>query len=143
MTRPADTLKKRAKRGRTFENWERSRWIGPDNAGIEPEAATVWKGRRGRIDMRLIDNQEGHTIVVETKATDWDAMAPHRVRPNALRHSRQLWRYIEAELEDRPVLPALIYPTEPETPGRKEQIEAILHERLIQVVWRDLNLDAI
>jgi hypothetical protein len=54
-----------------------------------------------------------------------------------------LWRYIHGEGEDRPVLPAIVYPVEPQTPGRKEEIEAILHERYIQVVWRELDLDAL
>jgi len=143
MTGPDEVFRKRVKRGRKFETWERSKWNGPGHEGVETEAPTVWNGRRGRIDLRLVDEEEGHTVVVETKATDWDKMARHRVRPNALRHARQLWRYIDAELESRPVLPALVYPTEPSTPGRKEEIEAILHERSIQVVWRELDLDAL
>ena len=108
---------------------------------MEIEASTAWRGRRGRIDLRLVDDDEGHSVVEETKATDWDKMAPHRVRPNALRHARQLWGYIDAELEGGAVLPALVYPAEPNTPGRKDEIEAILHERSIQVVWRELDLD--
>ena len=143
MTEPREAFRKRVKLGRRFETWERSRWASPGHEDVETEAPTAWKGRRGRIDLRLVDEEEGHSVVVETKATDWDKMAPHRVRPNALRHARQLWRYIDAELEDRPVLPALVYPTEPSTPGRKKEIEAILHERLIQVVWRELDLDAL
>ena len=110
---------------------------------VEFEAATAWKGRRGRIDLRLVDEEDGHSVVVETKATDWDRMASHRVRPNALRHARQLWRYIDAELESRQVLPALVYPNEPDTPGRKKEIESILNERFIQVVWRELDLETL
>lgn len=85
--------------------------------------------------------EDGHAVVVEIKATDWDKMAHHRVRPNALRHANQLWRYVEAELLDRQVLPALVYSTEPRIPGRKEEIEGILHERFVQVVWRDMDFD--
>jgi len=131
------------KLGHDFEDWERSKWTDPSHAGKQAEAPTEWKGRRGRIDLRLIDHEEGHTILVEIKAADWDAMKPHRVRPNALRHARQLWRYIKAELTDRPVLPALVYPTEPSTPGRKEEIESTLNERLIQVVWRELDIETL
>jgi len=141
MTGSDRSFTKRVKRGRRFETWEWSKWDGPDHEGVESEASTAWKGRRGRIDLRLVDEEDGHSVVVETKATNWDKMAPHRVRPTALRHVRQLWRYIDAEVESRQVLPALVYPTEPITPGRKEQIEAILNERLIQVVWRELDLE--
>jgi hypothetical protein len=138
-----ESFGKRVKRGRRFEEWERSKWNGPGHEAVEREAGTEWKGKRGRIDLRLVDTEEGHSVLVEIKASDWDRMAPHRVRPNALRHARQLWRYIDAELEGGPVLPAIVYPVEPETPGRKEEIEAILHERSIQVVWRELDLDAL
>jgi len=138
-----ESFGKRVRRGRRFQTWERSKWSGLAHEAVETEAQTGWKGKRGRIDLRLVDEEEGHSVVVEMKASDWDKMAPHRVRPNALRHARQLWRYINAELEGGPVLPAIVYPVEPKTPGRKEEIEAILHERYIQVVWRELDLEAL
>ena len=77
------------------------------------------------------------TIVVELKASNWDKMKPHRVRPNALRHVRQIWRYIEAELTQQEVIPAIVYPATPKTPGRKNEIGRIMDEHWIQVVWRD------
>lgn len=125
------------KRGREFEEKERSQWSPEDGEELSFEAPSRWQGKRGRIDIRLFDLEEGFTVVVELKATDWDRMAPHRIRPNALRHARQVWRYIEAELENYDVVPALVYPSTPKTPGRKEEVESILHERFIQVVWRD------
>jgi hypothetical protein len=125
------------KRGREFEKWERSQWKGGINDSLESEAPTQWNGKRGRMDIRLYDTEEGHTVIVELKATQWDKIKPHRVRPNALRHARQIWRYIEAELkENHSVLPAICYPAEPKTPGRKEVIEGILDDQGIQVVWR-------
>jgi hypothetical protein len=143
MTGAQERFKKPPRRGRGFQTWEESKWNGPGHKAVEREAGTKWKGKRGRIDLRLVDREEGHSVLVEIKASYWDRMAPHRVRPNALRHARQLWRLVDAELEGGPVLPAIVYPVEPETPGRKEEIEAILHERSIQVVWRELDLDAL
>lgn len=143
MTGTHEGFKKSVRRGRRFQTWEESKWNGPGHEALEAAVHTEWKGRRGRIDLRLVDREEGHSVLVEIKASDWDRMAPHRVQPNALRHARQLWRYINAELEGGPVLPAIIYPVEPETPGRKAEIEAILNERYIQVVWRELDLDAL
>lgn len=127
----------RVSRGRAFERWERSQWSGEPGEEVRFEAPTQWKGKPGRVDIRLVDTKAGYSVVVEIKATDWDAMKPHRVRPNALRHARQIWRYIKAALQDRDVVPALVYPPPPKTPGRKEQVEAILYEQSIQAVWRE------
>lgn len=143
MSETQDTFMKRVSRGRRFEEWELSKWNKPEHKDIEIQAPLAWKGKRGRADLRLIDTKEGHTILVEIKASDWDKMAAHRVRPNALRHARQIWRYINAELADRPVLPAIVYPCEPQSPSRRAEIESILHERFIQVVWRELGIDSL
>lgn len=126
----------RIQRGRVFENDERSQWK-KDVASAQFEVSTQWQGKRGREDIRLIDEENGFTVVVEIKASNWDAMKPHRIRPNALRHANQLWRYIEAELHPQDVIPAVVYPAVPLTPGRKEEIEAIFDAHLIQVVWRN------
>lgn len=84
----------RVKRGRKFEEWERSRWNGRINSAAEFEAPTQWKGKRGRVDIRLKLEEDGHTVIVEIKATDWERLKAHRVRPTALRHAHQIWRYI-------------------------------------------------
>ena len=138
-----ESFLERVRRGREFEDWERSYWTGSEDEDIKFEGSTQWKGKRGRIDIRLADAKNGYVVVVELKATEWDRMLPHRVRPNALRHARQLWRYAEAELQQAQVdihldevLPAIIYPARPKTPGRQEEVETLLNERGIQVIWR-------
>jgi len=95
------------------------------------------EGKKGRVDIRLKLEEDGHIVIVEIKATNWDKLKPHRVRPNALRHTNQIWRYIEDHLSPLDVTPAIVYPSPPVTPGRKVQIEKILNERLIQCVWRE------
>ncbi len=137
MTKKKKKFKSQISRGRQFEQRERSQWTGPYNQSAEFEAQTIHQGKRGRIDIKLVDPEQGFTVVTEIKASDWDAMKPRRVRPNALRHANQLWRYIEAELEHFDVIPAVVYPKSPKTPGRKEEIFKILDDRGIQVVWRD------
>jgi len=132
---PETDFFRRITRGREFENYERSQWK-KEVALAQFEVPTRLEGKRGREDIRLVDNKEGFTVVVEIKASNWDVMKPERVRPNALRHARQLWRYIEAELHPQDVIPAVVYPIAPQMPGRKDEIEAIFEERLIQVVWR-------
>ena len=128
---------KQVSRGRKFEKWERSQWTGELNSTAEFEASTQWKGKRGRVDIRLKLEEDGNIVIVEIKATDWDRLMEHRVRPTALRHARQIWRYIEDHLDPSDVTPAIVYPSPPIAPGRKEQIEEILNERGIQVVWRE------
>lgn len=128
---------KRVNRGRKFEEWERSHWNDKPNSAREFEAATEWRGKRGRVDIRLNLEEDGHIVIVEIKATNWDNIKENRVRETALRHARQIWRYIEAHLTPLNVTPAIVYPAPPLIPGRKEQIERIFDERLIQVVWRE------
>jgi hypothetical protein len=128
---------KNVSRGRKFEKWERSHWNSGVNTAAEFEASTLWKGKRGRVDIRLKLEEDGQTVLVEIKATNWDRLKEHRVRPTALRHARQIWRYIEDHLSPLDVTPAIVYPSPPTIPGRKEQVEEILNERGIQVVWRE------
>jgi hypothetical protein len=125
------------KRGRKFEEWERSYWNTELNAAREFEAPTQWAGKKGRVDIRLKLEENGEVVLVEIKATDWDKLKENRVRPTALRHSRQVWRYIEDHLNPLDVIASIVYPPSPTIPGRKEQIEQILNDRGIQVVWRD------
>jgi hypothetical protein len=127
----------RVKRGRKFEEWERSHWEGKLNAAREFEASTQWGGKGGRVDIRLTLEEDGNVVIVEIKATNWDKIMESRVRSTSLRHSRQIWRYIEAHLTPMDVTPAIVYPAPPATPGRKEQVEEILNERGIQCVWRE------
>ena len=128
---------KRVNQGRKFEEWERSHWDSKLNSAREFEAPTRWAGKGGRVDIRLKLDEDGSVVIIEIKATNWDKLKEHRIRPTALRHSRQIWRYIEAHLSPLDVIPAIVYPSPPTVLGRKAQIEEILNERGIQVVWRE------
>ena len=132
-----------ATRGKQFELLEKAEWHGVRNGRVSFEHALgVGKGRRGRIDI-LIDElgQDAlgiYETVIEVKATDWDVMADHRVRPNVLRHARQVMRYVYPFLERGVgVCPAIVYPRAPSSRERRMRIEAALEERWIQVVWYD------
>jgi hypothetical protein len=60
---------------------------------IQFEAATAWGSRHGRIDIRIDDGTD--IAVVEIKATNWDRLKRGTIRRMALRHARQIWRYID------------------------------------------------
>ena len=65
-----------------------------------------------------------------------DFMAERRVRPNILRHARQVMKYVYPFWEQGlDVCPGIIYPQTPKLRARKLQIEAALAEPSIQVVW--------
>lgn len=129
---------KLVQRGREFEKKEKREWIGIKDGEPEFEVRTVSpKGRRGRIDIRINDLPD-FVSIIEIKATDWDRILPHRVRPTALRHARQIWRYIDAELAgETDVCPGVVYPSAPADNSRRKTVEAALNERGIQVVWHD------
>jgi len=128
---------RRMSKGRRFEEWEKSQWLEGVEETPEFETPANWKGKRGRVDVRIDIPENNQVVVVEIKASDWDKMKPYRIRPNALRHVNQVWRYIEACVSPREVIPALVYPSTPKTPGRKEEVEAILDEFSIAAIWRD------
>jgi hypothetical protein len=134
--RDRDKFLTNIRRGRRFEKREKCEWIGIENGRAHFEVFMKHRGKVGRIDIR-IDELEDFVSVVEIKATDWNKILPHRIRPTALRHARQQWRYIEKEVDDGiEVCPGLVYPQQPSDPERKNGIEEILNSRMIQVVWR-------
>lgn len=78
--------------------------------------------RPGRVDILIeLEDDSGLPafVVVETKRTDWSRQRADRVRPNARRHARQVWQYLEPLVDrvDRGeiacVQAALLYPRRP------------------------------
>lgn len=99
-------------------------------------------GRTGRADVWVVfDRSPGGdalaSAIFEIKATNWDAIAPLRIRPNALRMARQLWRYMDAaiEVESQSVQAYLIFPSAPSDIYVRRVVEMILAERGIVTMW--------
>jgi Holliday junction resolvase-like predicted endonuclease len=137
-------FQKAVRRGRQFEAEERAGWSHIQASSLAVEAPSVWSGRRGRIDI-LVDDGSGLVAIVEIKATDWDAIKRGRIRETALRHTRQIWRYIDDYIENKQVevSPGIVYPFPPRTAGVREIVEAALDERGIQCVWRHEHRSAV
>jgi Holliday junction resolvase-like predicted endonuclease len=125
------------RRGRRFEAEERAGWRHIARQNIAFEAATAWGPKRGRIDIK-IDEDAGYIAIVEIKATDWDRLKRDRIRATARRHSRQIWRYVDDHVENqgKEVCPALVYEYEPSDARVRAEVEQVLNDCLIQVVWR-------
>lgn len=130
---------KRIRAGRAFEKAERREWLpskcgDPDDARFE--APTILARKRGRIDVRL--EWRGLVVLIELKATNWNRMKTHRVRPNALRHIRQLYRYVDGELERGTdgICHGIVYARAPQQIARRKFLEALFREHFVQLVWR-------
>jgi len=135
----------RLRRGKDFHKKIQKEWIEKAQGEILPEK-TIQRlsKRRGRIDILVDDDSnENHVAVVEIKASDWDRMKPKAVRRNAMRQVKQIWSYIDAqlELEGKEVSPGIIFPTRPSDPERLKVIEKIFNDWGIQVVWHDEMID--
>jgi len=80
--------------------------------------------------------------VMEIKGSDWDKMTESNARRNVRRQARQVWAYIESQLEDgKEVCPGIVFPERPKTPGKLEFIESFFDEEGIPVVWQDETID--
>lgn len=124
-------------KGKAFEKKEKRGWTATGQKLAFEKAIIDPKGKKGRIDIYVPEAGKDVVSVAEVKVTDWDKIPKGRIRQNVLRHARQIWRYIEAELKRKvDVSPGLIYPRAPRKRVVKALVEKLLNERLIQCVWR-------
>jgi len=123
-------------RGIRFKKAENAEWLDPSDIRAKAqERVKLSSGGYGRVDV-LIEEEDGSFSIIEVKATNWDVMAERRVRPNILRHARQVMKYVYPFWEQGlDVCPGIIYPQTPKSRARKLQNEAALAEQSIQVVW--------
>jgi hypothetical protein len=133
----------RLRRGKKWHGQVEAEWKKVPGARTEKTIEDM-SGHRRRIDI-LVDEGSDWVTVIEAKRTDWDRLKRRRVRPNALRHARQIWIYVEkfVDGEGRDVCPGVIYDKVPGTPGRVDEVESILGERAVQVVWRSESMAAL
>lgn len=91
----------------------------------------------------LIEELGDFVSVIEIKATDWDCMAEGNIARNVRRQIRQLWSYIDAELEiyGMQVCPGIIFPALPSDSRRLAMIESMFNDEGIQVVWQNETIE--
>jgi hypothetical protein len=132
----------RLRRGKAVHRRIQNEWKAQAEGDVWPEKPiTKPSGRSGRIDVH-VQADEGLVAVVEVKNSDWDAMTPKAVRRNAKRYARQLWNYIDVEIEGGfQVSPGIVFPTKPKTEGRLAEIERLFEDDGIPVVWEDETIE--
>ena len=132
----------RLRRGKQFHRKVQDNWSTTAEGEVCPERGIVKSsGRRGRVDI-LVDPDQSMVAVVEIKGSDWDKMTERNVRRNVKRQTRQVWDYIESQLQaGKDVCPGIIFPTRPKAQDRLELIERLFSDEGIPVVWEDETID--
>ena len=98
-------------------------------------------GRKGRMDV-FIKTEETYVSIVEIKTSDWDVMTIKNLHRNVRRQIRQIWSYIDSQLEQkRDVTPGIIFSNRPQKNGRLDLIEQLFGEECITVVWDDESIE--
>jgi hypothetical protein len=131
-------------RGKQFHKLIQEEWLATSEGNPQPER-TVDRvnGRKGRVDLFVDEIGKDFVSVVEIKTTDWDRIKDSNVRRNVKRQARQVWRYIQCQLELRnlSVCAGIIFPKLPINLALGERIESMFEEEGIQVVWHNESID--
>jgi len=129
------------RRGKKFHKKIQKEWHVSAEGDVKTEKSVIKPGgRRGRMDI-FVKSDDKLVGVAEIKASDWDAMTPTAVRRNAKRQARQIWDYIESQLEQgKEVSPGIIFPKRPKDPERMKLVEELFEDEGIPVVWEDESI---
>jgi len=127
------------KRGKAFHKKIQTDWLKTAEGKILTEKGILKSsGRKGRIDIFVDNDGDKLVAVAEVKASDWDKMTDSAVRRNVRRQIKQIWDYIESQLNvKKDVSPGIIFPKRPKDKERMRLIEELLEEEGIPVVWQD------
>lgn len=133
---------KALRRSREFHRSVQADWLKNAAGDVSVEQGiTKASGRRGRIDA-FVGAGDEWVAVAEVKASSWDGMTTKALRRNVSRQARQIWHYIESQLEeDKEVSPRVVFPRRPRASSRVELIEVLFEERGIAVVWEDESVE--
>ncbi|MBT63773.1 MAG: hypothetical protein CML13_11235 [Puniceicoccaceae bacterium] len=127
-----------AKRGKAFERELENKWSASQGDVIQREVSVSNEGRKGRIDI-LIDEDPDIALILEVKSTDWDKIKRGRLREYALRHLRQLHRYVDAVMKtsSKTITIAITYPRRPRKEDRYRELMAIFDEIGASISFED------
>lgn len=129
---------KSLRRGKEFHKKIQKEWLNSAEGNVKPERRIIKPcGRKGRIDI-FVKSDEELVAIVEIKNSNWDAMTDEATRRNVKRQGRQIWNYIESQLDlGKDVSPGVIFPERPGDSDRMNLIEQLFEKMGISVVWED------
>lgn len=94
-------------------------------------------GRKGRMDI-FVASDGILVAVAEIKCSKWEAMTLAAVRRNVRHQARQIWDYIESQLElGKEVSPGVIFPKLLRDTHCMKLVEQLFNEKGITVVWEN------
>jgi hypothetical protein len=127
--------------GKRFHGLVQKEWTRTAQGRVSVETGCRKRsGRRGRMDV-FVNADSALVAIVEIKSSRWDRIAVTAVRRNILRHARQLWEYLEPQLDaGRDVCPGIIFPRRPTSSRRLKLIEDLFAEHGIAAAWQDESL---
>jgi hypothetical protein len=129
---------KRLRQGKEYHEKIQKEWLKSAEGQIEIEKwMTKRSGRKGRMDIFVISDEK-LAAIAEVKRSDWDAMTLTNVRRNVSRQVRQIWDYIESQLElGKDVSSGVLFRKRPKDADRMRLIERLFNEKGIAIVWKD------
>ena len=133
-------------RGKQYHKKVQNDWHKTAEGKVEHETEIIKpSGRKGRIDIFVDasdENDKNLSAVIEIKASNWNLMTLEAVKRNIRRQAKQIWDYVESQLEQgKDVSPGVIFPERPEDTERLKMIEKLFEERGIPVVWEDESIE--
>ncbi|MDD5111444.1 MAG: hypothetical protein PHG85_02765 [Candidatus Altiarchaeota archaeon] len=132
---------KSLRRGKNFHKKIQKEWCKTAEGNVEIEKSmTKLSGRKGRMDI-FIESDKKLVAIAEIKASDWDTMNPAVIRRNVKRQARQIWNYIESQLNfGKEVSPGVIFPKRPKNIDRMNLIEKLFDAEGVPVVWKNESI---
>jgi len=128
-------------RGKIFHKLIQNDWIKTAKEGKPNPEKYIKKvdGKKGRVDILIDELGKDYVSIVEIKASDWDKMTEKNAKRNIKRQIRQIWGYIDSQLEvyKMEVCPGVIFPKTPKNIERQNLVESMFNEEGIQVVWHE------
>lgn len=129
------------RKGKEFHKKIQKEWLDTAEGNIMSEKSMIKSsGRKGRIDI-FVESNKTLNAIVEIKDTCWDSMTSSAVKRNIRRYTRQIWNYIESQLETgKDVSPGIIFSNQPKDPDLLNLIEQLFDQEGIPVVWKDESI---
>lgn len=128
-------------RGKLFHKLIQNEWVKTAKDGKPNPEKYIKKvdGKKGRVDLLVDELGKDFVSIVEIKASDWDKMTEKNAKRNIKRQIRQIWSYIDSQLEvyNMEVCPGIIFSQTPKSTERQKLVESMFNDEGIQVLWHN------